>query len=103
MFKMKVHWQIIIALVLGVVAGSLLQFLLGDGVAQSRWVLACEFLGKTVFIGLLKMIIVPLIFSSIVTGIAGLSGGAGFGRLGLKTLGYYFLSRVKTSRKKAHR
>ncbi len=92
MFKMKVHWQIIIALVLGVVAGSLLQFLLGDGVAQSRWVLACEFLGKTVFIGLLKMIIVPLIFSSIVTGIAGLSGGAGFGRLGLKTLGYYFLS-----------
>lgn len=94
MFKMKVHWQIIIALVLGVAAGSALQYMIGEGVAESRWVLICEFLGKTVFIGLLKMIIVPLIFSSIVTGIAGLSGVAGFGRLGLKTLGYYVLSSI---------
>ncbi|MCP4849760.1 MAG: dicarboxylate/amino acid:cation symporter [Verrucomicrobiaceae bacterium] len=91
---MKVHWQIIIALVLGVAAGSALQYFLGAGAAGSRWVLICEFLGKTVFIGLLKMIIVPLIFSSIVTGIAGLSGISGFGRLGIKTLGYYVLSSV---------
>jgi Na+/H+-dicarboxylate symporter len=94
MFKLKVHWQIIIALVLGVAAGSALQYVLGEGAAGSRWVLICEFLGKTVFIGLLKMIIVPLIFSSIVTGIAGLSGVKGFGRLGIKTLGYYVLSSV---------
>ena len=74
MLKMKVHWQIIIALILGVAAGSALQYMLGEEAAESRWVRICEFLGTTVFIGLLKMIIVPLIFSSIVTGIAGLSG-----------------------------
>ena len=94
MFKLKVHWQIIIALVLGVAAGSVLQAMLGEGAAESWWVGVCEFFGKTVFIGLLKMIIVPLIFSSIVTGIAGLSGVKGFGRLGMKTLGYYVLSSV---------
>lgn len=94
MFKLKVHWQIIIALVLGVAAGSALQSMLGEGASKSSWVEICEFFGKTVFIGLLKMIIVPLIFSSIVTGIAGLSGVKGFGRLGIKTLGYYVLSSV---------
>ena len=94
MFKLKVHWQIIIALVLGVAAGSALQSMLGEGASESSWVEICEFFGKTVFIGLLKMIIVPLIFSSIVTGIAGLSGVKGFGRLGIKTLGYYVLSSV---------
>ncbi len=35
------------------------------------------------------MVIVPLIFSSIVVGIAGLGKTEGFGRLGMKTLGYY--------------
>ena len=43
----------------------------------------------TIFMNLLKMIIVPLVFSSIVVGIAGLGKSSGFARLGLKTVGYY--------------
>ena len=38
------------------------------------------------------MVIVPLIFSSIVAGIAGRDKTKGFGRLGLKTLAYYLSS-----------
>ncbi len=48
-----------------------------------------SFLG-TMFLNALKMIIVPLIMSSIITGIAGIGGGGSFGRLGWKTLLYYF-------------
>lgn len=51
----------------------------------------CEYIGK-LFLQALKMIIVPLIFSSIVIGIAGLGRIEGFGRLGLKTIGYYTLT-----------
>jgi len=46
----------------------------------------------TLFMLALKMIIVPLIFSSVVVGIAGLGNTQGFGRLGLKTLAYYALT-----------
>ena len=41
------------------------------------------------FMSLLKMLIVPLILTSIVTGVASLGGGKDFGRLGGKTLLYY--------------
>jgi Na+/H+-dicarboxylate symporter len=47
-----------------------------------------DFLG-TLFLNALKMIIVPLIVSSIVTGMAGLGGSDAMGRLGGKTLLYY--------------
>ncbi len=40
----------------------------------------------------LKMIIVPLVVSSIISGLAGMAGFDGFKRLGLKTLGFYFMS-----------
>ncbi|MBC8327704.1 MAG: dicarboxylate/amino acid:cation symporter [Planctomycetes bacterium] len=42
-----------------------------------------------IFMRLLKMLIVPLILTSIVSGVTSISGGAEFGRLGLKTLVYY--------------
>ena len=81
------------ALALGVVAGWLTQKFVGlENIQESEIVKFYGFLGNTIFIGLLKMVIVPLIFSSIVSGIANLGSGEGFGRLGLKTLGYYMLT-----------
>jgi Na+/H+-dicarboxylate symporter len=44
------------------------------------------------FIRLLKMIIVPLVLTSIVSGVASVGGGRSLGRLFGKTLGYYALS-----------
>lgn len=46
------------------------------------------FLG-TLFLNALKMLIVPLILSSIITGVAGVGGSGAMGRLGGKTLLYY--------------
>lgn len=84
--KIKLHWQIAIALALAVIAGTL------TGVDASifgvTFYSVYEFLG-TLFLNALKMLIVPLVVSSIITGIAGASQSDAFGRLGLKTLMYY--------------
>jgi Na+/H+-dicarboxylate symporter len=45
-----------------------------------------------VFMSLLKMLIVPIILTSIVTGVAGLRGSNDLGRLGLKTAIYYTIT-----------
>ncbi len=44
------------------------------------------------FLRLLKMLIIPLILSSIITGVAGIGSGKNLGRLGLKTMGYYIVT-----------
>lgn len=78
---MKLHWQIAIALALAVVAG----LTLGD----SDWfVRSCAFVG-TIFLNALKMLIVPLIVSAIICGLAGVGDGRTLGRLGLRTLLFY--------------
>lgn len=77
---MKLHWQILLALLLALAAGKL--------IGPQPWLLqACEFLG-TLFLNALKMIIVPLIIASIISGVSSLSGSA-LGRIGLGTLAYY--------------
>ena len=55
---------------------------------RARW-LAPFVMAANIFMSLLKMLIVPLVLSSIVAGVSGIAGGKEFGRLGVKTLGYY--------------
>ncbi len=81
LLKLKLHWQILIAMILGAAAGSLF----GDNAVFSGTVDKVA----TVFMRLLRMVIVPLIFTSIVTGVAGIGDPKSLGRLGLKTLLYY--------------
>ncbi len=50
-----------------------------------------DFLG-TIFINMLKMVVVPLISASIITGVASLGSGRDLGRLGIKTLSFYILT-----------
>jgi len=86
MAKLKLHWQILIALLLAVIAGSLA----GTEAALFgvRYYAVFDFIG-TLFLNALKMLIVPLVVSSIIVGIAGIGSGGAFGRLGLRTLLYY--------------
>ena len=83
---MKLHWQILIALVLAVIAGQLTG--MDASLFGIRYYDIYAFLG-TLFMNALKMLIVPLIMSSIITGVAGISDGNAMGRLGGKTLLYY--------------
>jgi Na+/H+-dicarboxylate symporter len=46
----------------------------------------------TLFINMLKMVIVPLVLASIITAVAALGSGPDLGRLGSRTLGFYVLT-----------
>lgn len=76
--KLKVHTQILIAIVLGVVVG----IALGEKAGYLKPV-------GDIFIRLLKMIIIPLILSSMVAGVVSLGDVHRLGRIGLKTFIYY--------------
>lgn len=78
----QLHWQILIAMALGAALGAIG----GEAVVP-----AVAWLG-TLFIRLLKMVIVPLIVFSMVSGIASVGAGGRLGRLFGKTFGYYVLS-----------
>ena len=78
MKKIALHWQILIALVLAVLYGIFLP----NQVDYVHWM-------GIIFMRALKMIVVPLVFTSLVTGVTNIGSGKNLGYLGLKTLGYY--------------
>jgi len=84
--KLALHWQILIALFLAIFMGiwtgtDAMLF----GVS---WLAIYSFMG-TLFLNALKMIVVPLVVSAIITGVANVGDQGGFGRLGAKTISYY--------------
>ena len=81
---MKLHWKILIAIIVALAAGQMTP-------VESDLFTAYDFFG-TLFLNALKMIIVPLIVSSIISSMAGLGEGDNLGRLGGKTLLYYTCS-----------
>ena len=87
MFTLKLHWQILIALVCAVCISSIIQ--LYECNIESSLVQFLFSLG-TIFVRLLKMVIIPLIFTSIITGISGITNQTQLGRIGVKTIFYYF-------------
>ncbi|CAN5523984.1 dicarboxylate/amino acid:cation symporter [soil metagenome] len=88
MKRVALHWQILGALVLAVVAGIFFgQARLGPVAVTDVF----DFIG-TLFLNALKMIVVPLVVASIVTSVASLGSTEGFGRLGLKTIGFYVVT-----------
>jgi len=91
MKRIALHWQILAALLLATLTAMALRGMFPEG-EQPAFVKGvievCKLVGD-LFLRALKMIIIPLIVTSVVGGIAGLKDAAGFGRLGLKTLGFY--------------
>tara|TARA_B100000029_G_scaffold513755_3_gene614310 strand:+ start:5993 stop:7312 length:1320 start_codon:yes stop_codon:yes gene_type:complete len=81
---MKLHWKIIIGLVLGIIYGVLAA---SNGWSKftSDWISPFG----TIFINLLKFIAIPLVLSSLVTGVASLSDLKKLSRIGGKTIGIY--------------
>jgi Na+/H+-dicarboxylate symporter len=78
---LKFHHKVGIGLVAGVAVGALF----GEGAA------ALEPLG-TLFVKAIRMVVVPLIATTLIMAIAGLPGKAALGRLGLRAFGFLFAS-----------
>jgi len=84
MKKLALHWQIIIGLVLGLVYG-IVAANNGWGSFTSDWIAPFG----TIFMNLLKLIAVPLVLSSLITGVASLSDLKKLSRIGGKTIAIY--------------
>jgi len=80
-FKIKLHWQILIALILSVAFG----YYFPNQVQYISWM-------GVIFLRALNMIVVPLILSSIISGVASIGGGSNLGRLGAKTIFFYIVT-----------
>jgi Na+/H+-dicarboxylate symporter len=84
---------ILISMLAAVAVGWLVRTYLGEEPAIGHFKLVPLFdLVGTMFINLLKMIIVPLILASVITGVASLGSGPDLGRLGGKTLSFYVVT-----------
>ena len=80
---MRLHWQVFAAMVIGILIGLSPG---GDTVAAyTGWL-------GTLFMRLLRMIIVPLVITSIISGVASAGSGRTVGRMFGKTIGYYLVS-----------
>lgn len=79
--RIALHWQILLALL----AGGVFGFFIPSGVIYVSWM-------GDLFLRLLKMVIIPLILSTLITGVAGVGNAQNLGRLGLKTISFYLLS-----------
>ena len=84
MFKLKLHWQIIIGLILGLIYG-IIAANNGWGSFTADWVAPFGI----IFINLLKLIAMPLVLASLITGVASLSDLKKLSRIGGKTIGIY--------------
>lgn len=85
--RIALVWQIMIGLLAGIAIGALLHRF-----PESRPWLVDNILQPAgdIFIKLMKMIVVPIVFSCMVVGIAGHGDGKSLGRIGVKSLSYFF-------------
>ncbi|MCJ7691241.1 MAG: dicarboxylate/amino acid:cation symporter [Clostridiaceae bacterium] len=85
MKKLKLTTKIFIGLILGIVVGLLLQ---GSPEIAQTYIKPFG----TLFLNLIKMIIVPLVFSSLIVGAASIGDPKALGRIGGKTVVYYLFT-----------
>ena len=89
MKKLALHWKIIIGMVLGVVYG-LIASKYGWIDFTNDWIKPWG----SIFVNLLKLIAVPLVFASLIKGVASLSDISKLSRIGGKTIAIYLTSTV---------
>ena len=90
--KNRLTTYILVGLALGIVAGYLINISVDKTGATSF----ADYMSliTTMFLRLIKMIIAPLVFSTLMVGIARMGDTKEVGRVGIKTLGWFFIASV---------
>ena len=83
MKKIELHWQILIAIIIAIAYG----LFLAEYVKYISWM-------GDLFMKSLKMVVAPLILTSIASGVANIGSSGDLGKLGLKTIYYYLLTSI---------
>lgn len=86
---MALHTKVLLGLIIGVIAGLAVSQIWGGSNESVTWFIAniTQPIGS-LFLNLLLMIVVPLVFSSLVVGVAGIGDIRKLGRIGLKSFAY---------------
>ena len=95
MKKLAIHWKILIALILAFLIGLWANFATESIAEKPSWFNHLHYFSNFVgslFINGLKMVVIPLVMTSIICGVAKIGEDKDFGRLGLKTLLFYSLT-----------
>jgi len=79
-----------VALILGIVAGELLNLTLGKGNPLLSQIIEIFTVLTDIFLRLVKMIIAPLVFSTLVVGMAKMGDIQTVGRIGIKAILWFF-------------
>ena len=88
------NW-ILIGMILGAVTGLILNFFVTDSFLKDTILINHVFyLGGNFFIKLMKMLVVPLVFCSIVVGVASISDVRTIGSIGGRTILIYLLTTI---------
>ena len=89
----RLTYYILAGLVLGILVGWGINASIGDGTPAGderlKTIAGYFSILTTVFLHLIKMIIAPLVFSTLVVGIAHMGDTAALGRVGVKALGWF--------------
>jgi Na+/H+-dicarboxylate symporter len=89
--KSRLTWFIVLAMIAGPLFGMFLHQILGSG-PKAETAVAALSLVTTSFLRLIKMIIAPLVFSTLVVGVARMEGAASIARIGAKSLGWFIIA-----------
>lgn len=87
--KISLTQQIFIGLALGIVVGWLIHRFFDDNPHAKEQAIQWVRVLSRIFLSLIKVIIAPLIFSTLVVGIAGAGSIKAVGRIGLKAMAYF--------------
>ncbi len=83
--RLTLGWQILIALILGIIVGTFLH-----EYADKEWYIVNVLKpAGDIFIRLIKMIVVPIVVSTLIVGIAGVGDAKKLGSIGVKTILYF--------------
>jgi len=90
--KLNITWKIFIGMSLGIIVGYILNKTYQDNPESLNSASTYLNLLSKIFLRMIKMIIGPLIFSILTVGIAKLGDFKLVGRIGAKTLGYFYFA-----------
>ena len=87
--KLQLHWKMLIGFIAGLSLGLVAHYLSGADAGWVQWLTAnITQPAGTLFLRLIFMLIIPLLFSALIMGVAEMGDVRSLGRVGWKTLGY---------------
>lgn len=95
MKNLALHWKILISLILAFIVGLASNLSNESLTEKPDWFLNLHYFTSffgTLFLDALKMVVIPLVMTSIICGVSKIGGDKDFSRLGIKTLFFYSLT-----------